>query len=321
MISKAELLAIGEIHAEGIPSKMLSISSGGPGAGAPSLFARVGKQRIRLILSKDSQLKIKNENGKNRIFLGDRTLECRLEKPLSHCPEQAYIMVSTSCNYGCKFCELKAKRDNRDVIKIVRNAAVDPMLKAISLTSGIPLTPSLELEKMVNIVKELREEFNCPIGVSIYPAEGASEKLFQAGVDEIKYNIESFDHKILRKVCPNKSLEYILHHLKEAVNTFGEGKVFSNVIIGLGESDSTVIRGLEELTSIGVIAHLRPLTMPRNSAPLIEATMGKAERPNAARILFLSRSQKEILNNYGLIYTGKTMCGLCSACQLSPTEV
>ena len=45
--------------------------------------------------------------------------------------------------------------------------------------------------------------------------------------------------------------------LKDAVEVLGRNKVFSNILVGLGEDDDTIINGMEELITIGVIPILR----------------------------------------------------------------
>lgn len=321
---KAKLLSIGKIRAKDIPSEMIAIDRGGPGAGAPSIFLRFGKYRVRLKVTMNSPLELRCEDMQHTVYLnGERYLNVKLEKPLLHCPEQAYVMVSPYCTFGCKYCSVstvKVERDIGEVIGKIDNAASISM-RAVSLTSGIPHYPLDEIRKTAKVVRELRERFRVPIGVSVYPAEGASEVLFQSGASEVKYNIETFDREIFKKVCPNKSQNNILRHLEEAVHIFGEGKVFSNIIIGLGEEDRTTLQGVEKLASMGVVTHLRPLSQPTNMSILTEATSGKARTPTSERILSLAVRQQEIFNEYGLIDKAETMCGICHGCEIDPSEV
>ena len=45
--------------------------------------------------------------------------------------------------------------------------------------------------------------------------------------------------------------------LQEAVGVFGKNRVFTNIIVGLGESDDLLRRSIDELTEMGVIPVLR----------------------------------------------------------------
>ena len=63
------------------------------------------------------------------------------------------------------------------------------------------------------------------------------DRLKEAGADEIKLNLETFDPEIFKKVCGELDLDWIMEALEHAVEVFGRGKVTSNIIIGMGESD------------------------------------------------------------------------------------
>ncbi len=204
---------------------------------------------------------------------------------------------------------------------MIRSASKNKEFSAISLTSGVPIEPRKEILKLAEIIRLAKEEFDVPIGVSPYSAgnEG-TDILYSAGADEIKYNIESYDQEIFNRTCKELSLDKIIDSLKYAVEVFGDNKVTSNIIIGLGESDEKVIEGIEHLSSIGVIPILRALVVsPLRKEELMQATNNKANRPSAARIFRLAKAQKEILNSYGLrMDKPKTMCPPCTGCDLTP---
>jgi biotin synthase-related radical SAM superfamily protein len=86
------------------------------------------------------------------------------------------------------------------------------------------------------------------------------------------------------------------------------------VIIGLGESDESAEKGIEELVSIGVVPILRAAARH----PLREGEV-TVERPSAERLLHLNRFLKEKLDEYGLradIFD--TMCLPCTGCDINP---
>ena len=186
-------------------------------------------------------------------------------------------------------------------------------LKAISLTSGVETSVEGEVERVLKLLPALRK-YDVPIGVSVYPTEGCSRKFYEAGVSEVKYNVETMDHEIFRKVCGDLFLDDILDRLEEAVDIFGKNRVFSNFIIGLGESDSSVAQGIETLAKMGIIPILRPV----NPHPL---RVGDCftERPSPERILRLANIEAEILKKYQLNPgLAKTMCLKCTGCDLVP---
>ncbi len=318
---KAQLISIGSVDVDESLLSRPSASSAGPGTGQKSVFFKSGGHRVRLEISKESPLKIKNANGDFVILKNDKELaRGELEPILAHCPEQAYITLSEQCIYDCKFCsvpKLQGKiKTLEDVTLIVENARKTGRLKVIALTSGIANSPEDEIDRVVQTVKALKK-YNVPIGVSVHPTKDSSIRLKEAGVAEIKYNVETMDRAIFQQVCIGRkghSLDYILESLRDAVQVFGRNKVSTNFIIGLGETDECVRQGVEYLAKIGVIPILRPITIP----PLRKGELA-ATRPSAERLLKLTKMTHEILDKYGLgIEVSQTMCLPCTGCDLTP---
>ena len=145
--------------------------------------------------------------------------------PLCHCPEQAYITLSEKCIYDCQFCPVPKMqggiKDSGKVHQLVAEAYATGELKAISLTSGVAVSPEKEVKRVEDVVKQLKREYDLPIGVSVYPTKNSSERLYAAGACEIKYNVETMDPGIFRRVCPDLSLNTVLDSLENAVDYFG----------------------------------------------------------------------------------------------------
>lgn len=85
------------------------------------------------------------------------------------------------------------------------------------------------------------------------------------GIDEIRLNLETPNEKLAKNIMPNKPFRDIFCSIENAVNTFGAGKVSSNIIVGLGESDEDIVSGVENLASIGSIATLYPYYPIKNN--------------------------------------------------------
>jgi biotin synthase-related radical SAM superfamily protein len=318
---KAELVAIGTVDVDESLLSRISVSSAGPGTGLKSIFFTSGGHRVRLELAKDSPLKMVRANGGVIILKeGKELVRGELEPILAHCPEQAYITLSERCVYDCKFCSvpiLQGKIKTLDtVLAMVERAQKTGRLKAIALTSGVARSPEEEIDRVIEVVHALRR-FNLPIGVSLHPTKDSSQRLKDAGVIEVKYNVETMDRTIFDRVCSGRkghSLDFILESLRDAVRVFGKNRVSTNFIIGLGETDECVHAGVEYLAKMGVIPILRPITLP----PLRTGEL-EAERPGAERLLKLSRMTRTILAKYGLnVEESQTMCLPCTGCDLTP---
>ena len=317
---KAFLISIGAVSIDFSLIPRARRSTAGPGAGTNSIFFKSGKKRVRFSINKDSPLSILNvEDDENAaiFYKGKELARGKLEFAPSHCPEQAFITLCERCIFDCKYCpvpKLQGHVKNEDeVLSIVDEVYNTGNLKAISLTSGIETSVEGEVDRVLKLLPTLKK-YNVPIGVSVYPTRDCSKKFYEAGVSEVKYNVETMDREIFKKVCGNLILDDILDNLKEAVEVFGKNKVFSNFIIGLGENDTSVMEGIESLAKTGIIPILRPV----NPHPL---RVGDCftERPSAERLLRLAKIEAKILKKHGLNpKLARTMCLKCTGCDLVP---
>ncbi len=318
---KSFLISVGsaDIDAALLSDRSKMSATAGPGAGGSSFFISSGGHRVRLSINPDSPLKaVKWEDGIAILKNGELVVSGNLEEPLCHCPGQAYITISERCIYDCKFCPVpKLQGERKDIptiLKMVGDAYARGGMQAISLTSGVERSPDDEVKKTVKVIRELKKHYSVPIGVSVCPTETSSEELRDAGAVEVKYNVETMDPEIFSRVCPGLSLERILRALKHAVQVFGKNHVFSNFIIGLGETDETVETGVEMLARMGVIPILRPVSASPYRAGEIEIA-----RPAPERLQKLAKIEQELLQKYHLDASkARTMCLPCTGCDIAP---
>lgn len=318
---KAELLSIGTVDVDPALLPRRSVSAAGPGTGLQSLFFRSGGRRIRLEISPASPLKMIRTDGEFAIVKDGKELaRGELEPVVAHCPGQVYITVSERCICDCTFCAVPRLQGRiktlEEIEAIVDTAREKGQLKVIALTSGIAESPEAEIDRVVGIVRALKK-YGVPIGVSVYPTPDASRRLKDAGATEVKYNVETMDREIFKRVCRGRkglSLDAVLDALRDAVRVFGRNRVTSNIIIGLGETDENVREGVELLASMGVIPVLRPITLsPYREGELV------ATRPSAERLLRLAAMTRELLEKYGLrADVSETMCLACTGCDITP---
>jgi biotin synthase-related radical SAM superfamily protein len=315
--TKAFLISVGTVELEQ-PGNSDQVSTAGPGAGGQSIFFRSGDRLARLSLVSGSPLRLARHGKGCTILLGKREIaRGELVKPLLHCPQQAYITVSERCIYDCKFCAVPklhgGVKSEQQIMQMVENAQRSGDMRAISLTSGVEVSPQHEAKRVAGLVRDL-QRFHVPIGVSVSPFPGVNKILKEPGCMEAKYNLETLDRDIFARVCPGQSFQDIMGALREAVGIFGRNRVFSNVIVGLGESDKMLIQGIDELTEMGVLPVLRAV-YPH---PLRAGEM-EMRRPSADRLLRLAHHLKGALDKGGLRGDGAlTGCYLCTGCDLVP---
>jgi len=319
--NKAELISIGSVQVDKslFPDHFKSTATAGPGAGGSSIFLRSGSRRVRLTINDLSPLRVVPEDEHVVVIKGDDVIARGvLERPLCHCPEQAYITLSEKCIYDCQFCPVPKMQGEikscKKVQQMVAEAYATGELKAISLTSGVAVSPGKEVKRAADIIKHLSREYDLPIGISVYPTKDSSEELYSAGACEVKYNVETMDPELFRRFCPDLSLHTVLDSLENAVNIFGRNRVSSNFIIGLGESDETVRKGIEHLTGRCIIPILRPI-----SPHFLRNNVRNINRPDAARLLKLGGMLKDMIDRQSLcVDKSRTMCLLCTGCDLTP---
>jgi biotin synthase-related radical SAM superfamily protein len=315
---KAELIEAGGVEVDESILPYLSSSTAGPGAGLESFFINSGGHRVRLGVRKSSRFKAVRDGDDVVILMdGKEFVRGRLEEAIAHCPEQVYVTVSERCVFDCKFCPVPKLQGHiktlEEVKKLADQGLKTPSFKAISITSGVWKTPEEEVERVAEMVKELRK-YNVPIGVSVYATGDSSEILKEAGASEVKYNVETIDPDIFEKVCPGLSLDDIKKALEHAVTVFGRNHVFTNILIGLGESDEALIASIEEFAAKGIIPVLRKV----NPHPL-RAGEVYTENVSNKRLLKLAEAERKILDKHGLrADKALTGCLMCTGCDVTP---
>ncbi|MBP1928466.1 biotin synthase-related radical SAM superfamily protein [Methanolinea mesophila] len=312
---KAGILAAGSARITGLPADdYLAVSTAGPGAGGEgSVFFSVAGRRVRIPVEEEGTLVLEHRgSGIAVLCIGRECIEGILEPVALHCPRQAYITVSAGCIYHCRYCRVPALGGKRKSVAEIREMVgrVRDRIDAISITSGVAYDPKEEEKYVISVIRALAP-FSVPIGVSIYPVFGTPDRLRAEGAAEVKFNVEAATDRIFRTMCPGLDRREILRILARSVEVFGKNRVYSNVIIGLGETDAEMEDCIGELAGMGVIPVLRPLNPAGELA-------GWA-RPSAERLLRLFRIHERILREKGLDpCSAVTMCSACTGCDMVP---
>jgi len=330
---KAILLTSGPVQ---VPPRFrspfpLSRSTAGPGAGSTSLVLSFGRFRVKkAITTEPSEFRLVGDGPTYVLMRGEEMFleNVSIQPTIAHAPEQAFFNLDTQCIYHCRFCtspalerKLTKGLDPDKVVAMVRGLSQREDLRAVAFTAAVVKDPQSTVDKLAYVISRVRELLpDIPIGVEPYiDTLEQIDQLKKAGADEIKLNIETFDREIFQKVCGELDLDHILEAITYAVEVFGRGKVTSNIIVGMGETDANVLQGVEELARRGCIATLRPLRLnDLNRRPMTEA-LGTLEELTPDRLLRLAREHRRILESYGLTsLTLHTMCHECGCCDIVP---
>jgi len=312
---KARLLETGSVHLTGEPAeRFIARSAAGPGAGSDgALFFAMGSHRVKLSLDPASAVEIAHRgNGAADLYLDGNLISGRLLEPGFHCPDQAFITVTGSCIFRCRYCNVPNTRGKRKSIDEIMAMveSVRHRIHAISITSGVLESVEEEEAYVLEVVRHLAN-FGLPVGVSIYPTEKTPDRLHEIGVAEVKFNLEAATPDLFLTMCPGLDYGRIWQVLDRSVELFGKNRVFSNVIIGLGETDAELAACIRRLTSHGVIPVLRPLN------PVAE--LSGTPRPVADRLKKIFAIHEQALKAAGLdARLAQTMCTNCAGCDLVP---
>ena len=252
-----------------------------------------------------------------------------LEEALFHSPKQLFYSLYEYCSMGCKFCPLSLIKGPRgDTLELMLEH-IDKFgtenLDCVGITSAIP--PHLQADEvtleMAQVVRALREKVGPDLPIGVSPKQPSREVLLalrDAGVDEVRLNLETYNPALARRLMPRKEPSTTLHSIKEACEVFGRGKVSSNIILGIGESDEHVIIAIRKLAEYGAIATLYPYDpVPAMDETLKRLTGGRSGRPTAERLYRLALIHKQILEEFELDPKGLgTMCPKCGASHIMP---
>ena len=333
-VKKAILLSRGPVRVAPelrLPVR-LSRSTAGPGAGTSGIALSFHGHRVKkAIVREGGDFELVQVDGRFTLLMAGEPFLDKVEviPILFHSPEQAFFNIETECIYDCKFCSSRRleKKVTKNltpdkIVQMIIDASGRPDFKAVALTSAVVKDPSTTVEKMIYIVKRVREELGAsiPIGVEPYVDDLVQiDRLKEAGADEIKLNLETWDRGIFVKVCGEMDQDWIIEALEHSIKVFGRGKVSSNIIIGMGESDENVLEGVERLARMGVVATLRPLRLNDLNRKDMERSLGKLRPLSEERLLHLAKEHKRILKENGLsTLTFETMCNACTCCDIVP---
>ena len=209
----------------------------------------------------------------------------------------------------CKFCAVRnwwdanVEKTTAGIAGVVAAGVKEGVVKHISLTTATLNTRGKGLETLVETVKLIRSKVNIPMMLEFEPIDDYSllDSLLgeakEAGVTTVSCNIECFDEKLRPEIMPVKGKIPVATYIKtweKCLEIFGNNEVFSVAIAGIGETDASLIRGIETAASRGVMTFLVP------HSPAIGAVYEDMGAPDAERMLALYERAANIYEKYGL---------------------
>ena len=224
----------------------------------------------------------------------------------------------------CKFCAIEVYEEDKPIIKKtgkqLTEVAVAAMREGIAghmtITIGTTPEPGRGATLLADAVRAIKNTVDIPVEVHLEPPADLRylDLLKESGVDTVGMHIETFDEGTREEVCPGKvevSQEEYIKAWSHAVNIFGKAQVNSFLVVGLGESDKTVLDGVRTLAKLGVMAYVVPLR------PIPGTPLSHWKPPEPRRLLRIYLGMGKIFAKYDISpQQVKSGCARCRACGL-----
>jgi biotin synthase-related radical SAM superfamily protein len=240
--------------------------------GIPNLMADIMAKR-RMKTQADVPEKIRVSVG-SAIVIG--LLKGKLDAP----PTTIYMLTyrEGKCQANCGFCPQARTSSSRadmlarvtwpafptkQVTEKIASAAEDGTVKRVCIQA---LNYPTGHKDLVNLTRLIHSHSNVPISLSCPPFTKAQFKdLAEAGADRISIALDAATEQLFNKVKgaeTHSPYQWKQQHqaLKEAVEVFGKNKVYTHLIVGLGETEREIIEIIQHCTDSGIYPSLFAFT-------------------------------------------------------------
>ena len=236
--------------------------------------------------------------------------------------------VVQACNYWgnadqCGFCGIglslaagrTVARKTPEMLAEVAVAArdLDGAVDA-TLTTGSSVAPDRGALYVARCGQAVKEAAGLPVEVQFEPPHDPRvlEQVRDMGVDALGIHVESFDPAVLARVAPGKfrtGIETYFRTWERAVELFGEGRVSTYVILGMGEDPELTVAACKRAVDIGVYPFVVPLR------PVAGSLMAEVPAPSREYTEPIYRKVAAYLAERGLgADTAVAGCARCQAC-------
>ncbi len=183
-----------------------------------------------------------------------------------------------------------------------------------TLTTGSSMAPDRGALYVARCGQAVKEAAGLPVEVQFEPPRDLStiDQVHDMGVDALGIHIETFDPAVLARVAPGKfrtGIETYFRTWEYAVKLFGEGRVSTYVILGLGEDPDLTVAACKRAIDIGVYPFVVPLR------PVAGSLLENLPAPSREYTEPIYRKVAGFLAERGLgADTAVAGCARCQAC-------
>lgn len=229
-------------------------------------------------------------------------------------PGHIRSVVNQNCHYhrigkSCKFCAVQywwdanIQKTSAEIAGAIEAGVSEGIVRHVSLTTATLNTAGKGLDCLVETAQLIQARVKIPIMLEFEPIDDYSildsllKEAKEAGVTTVSCNIECFDESLRTEIMPAKGRISVSTYEKtweKCLDIFGNNEVFTVAIAGIGETNASLIRGIEMAASHGVMTFLVP------HSPAIGAAYEDMETPSADQMLSLYKRAVAIYEKNGL---------------------
>jgi radical SAM protein (TIGR04043 family) len=183
-----------------------------------------------------------------------------------------------------------------------------------TLTTGSSMAPDRGALYVARCGQAVKEAAGLPVEVQFEPPRDLAviDQVHGMGIDSVGIHIESFDPQVLARVAPGKfrtGIETYFRTWEYAVARFGEGRVSTYVILGMGEDPELTVAACRRAVDMGVYPFVVPLR------PVAGSLMADVPAPAREYTEPIYRKVAGFLAERGLdAGTAVAGCARCQAC-------
>jgi len=232
-----------------------------------------------------------------RVSLGSAIVLKLLKGKLDAMPTTAYLLTYRRgrCNANCGFCpQARGSHGRADMLSRVswpvfptmhvldgiENAVKDGQIRRVCLQA---LNYPEVFADLLALVKAIYSHVKVPISISCQPLNRENmRQLAEVRVERIGIPLDAVTEELFNKVKGRDvGGPYVWQEqfklLSEAAEVFGEGKVSTHLIVGLGETEKEMIETIQKCADMGVLPALFAFTpipgtaLENNPRPLVPA--------------------------------------------------
>lgn len=246
---------------------------------------------------------------------------------LLHLDSVASTVIQTCAYWGnsdqCAFCGIGVTLANERTIakktpEMLAEVAVaardlDGAVDA-TLTTGTTATPDKGALYVARCGQAVHEASGLPVEVQFEPPGDLAviDQIRDRGIASVGIHVETFDPQVLARVAPAKArtgIDGYFRAWERAVSAFGEGRVSTYVILGMGEDPDLIVAGCRKAIDIGVYPFIVPLR------PTVGSLMEDLVAPSPGYCETIYRGVVPYLRARGIgAHTAAAGCARCQAC-------